>query len=261
MAAWRMIWARVLGMIVAVAVAVAVLPRPVAACDIALVLAMDVSGSVDAHEYQLQTQGIAAALHDPAIIDAMVSNRAQLSVVQWSGAREQAVALPWTAIATPADVRALASRIAAMPRVFAGSNTAVGRAIDLAAAQFGPATACRRWVIDVSGDGDENEGYSVLQARRAAAQRAIMINGLAIESAATGRAITNFYSRWVVTRGGFVITARDFDDFARAMRAKLLRELIPPLALRSTPGPAPFRRASTRGFSASAGPLRGFLRR
>ncbi|MCB1406658.1 MAG: DUF1194 domain-containing protein [Rhodobacteraceae bacterium] len=210
---------------------------PVArACDIALVLAMDVSGSVDAYEYELQTRGVADALQDPAIRDALLRGRVALAVVQWSGALEQTVSIPWVRIDEPARIRQLSARIASMPRAFAGGNTAVGEAIDLSSELFTTVRDCAHWVIDVSGDGDENEGYTVGAARRAAWDRGITINGLAIEDAGASRSITNFYRSWVVTPGGFVITARQHTDFARAIREKLLRELIPPMA-----GPGPGR--------------------
>ena len=204
---------------------------PARACDIALVLAVDVSGSVDAFEYQLQVQGIANALRDPDVREALVLGRVALALVQWSGAGQQSVSIPFTRLAEPAEVGALAARIGALPRAHSGGNTAVGEAIAVAAGLFGDALDCGHWVIDVSGDGDENEGFTLGAERRAAYARGIAINGLAIEGAATGPSITNFYRRQVVTPGGFVITAQQHTDFARAMREKLLRELIPPMAL------------------------------
>ncbi len=232
------------------------------ACSVALVLAMDVSGSVDAYEYDLQTQGVARALSEPAVADALLSGRAALALVQWSGSSEQAVSVPWTRIAEPADIRALALRIGTMARAFAGGNTAVGEAIQISAALFDQVPDCARWVIDVSGDGDENEGFSVGAERRAAWARAITINGLAIEGAATGTAITNFYRRWVVTPGGFVITAQQHTDFARAIRIKLLRELIPPMARRRDRDAPPSAQVAQLAWwpqlSASARALRSF---
>lgn len=215
-----------------------------AACSIALVLAMDVSGSVDAFEYRLQVEGLAEALREPGVTNALLASRAAIAVVQWSGAMEQTVTLPWTRIDEPAEIPRLAARVAAMPRAHAGGNTAVGEAIDAAVALFDEVRDCNHWVIDVSGDGDENEGYTVGQARRAAIERGITINGLAIEGAATGRSVTNFYRSWVTTPGGFVITANQFEDFARAIRAKLLRELVPPMAR------APARRPQTVAMAA-----------
>jgi len=204
---------------------------PARACDIALVLAVDVSGSVDAWEYQLQSQGLAQALRAPDVADALLNARAAVSVIQWSGLGQQQVSVPWTRVEEPGTLTRLAGRIGAMPRAFSGGNTAVGAALEVAAARFGPAVRdCARWVIDISGDGDENEGFTVGAARSAALRRGITINGLAIEGLGTGMAITNFYRRWVITPGGFVITAQGHADFARAMQVKLMRELAPPLA-------------------------------
>jgi Ca-activated chloride channel family protein len=210
--------------------ALAALPAR-AACGIALVLALDVSGSVDVWEYELQTRGLESALRDPEVVDALVQQRAAVAVVQWSGGGQQQVSVPWTRIEEPAQAARLAGRVGALPRAYGGGNTAVGQALDLATAQFGPAVRdCARWVIDLSGDGDENEGFTVGRARRAALERGITINGLAIEGLGTGQAITNFFRAWVITPGGFVETAQGHADFARAMRRKLIRELAPPLA-------------------------------
>lgn len=239
--------ATVLSLLAGLALATA---TPAKACSIALVLAVDVSGSVDSYEYQLQVQGIANALRDPEVREALVQGQVALAVVQWSGAEEQSVSIPFTRLAEPADVGALAARIGSLPRPHAGGNTAVGAAIAAAARLFREVRDCARWVIDVSGDGDENEGFSLGPERRRAHRRGIAINGLAIESAGTGQPITNFYRRHVVTPGGFVITAHQHSDFARAMREKLLRELIPPVALAPVPGPDPalVQRAALPGF-------------
>jgi len=214
------------------------LSTPAIACDIALVLAMDVSGSVDAFEYGLQTQGVAAALREPAIADALLHGQVALAVVQWSGALEQTVSIPWVRMNEPALITRTAARIAVMPRAFAGGNTAVGEAIEIASDLFTQVRDCSHFVIDVSGDGDENEGYTVGSARRSAWNADITINGLAIEPAASGQSISNFYRRWVVTPGGFVVTAIQYDDFARAIRVKLLRELIAPMAQAPRDAPA-----------------------
>jgi Ca-activated chloride channel family protein len=202
----------------------------VRACDIALVLAIDVSGSVDAFEFGLQTEGIAQAIRDPDVTDALVRGQVALAVVQWSGADEQAVTLPWTRVREPVEASRLAGRIAGMPRAFGGGNTAVGEAIGYATNLFDEVGDCAHWVIDVSGDGDENEGFTLGNARRAAWARGIAINGLAIEAAGPASPITQFYQRWVVTPGGFVITAAQHLDFERAMTVKMRRELIPPMA-------------------------------
>lgn len=206
---------------------VVTLARPAAACEAALVLAMDVSGSVDAGEYQLQTEGLAAALADPAIVDTLVAGSVALAVVQWSGLGRQQLSIPWTQVAEPADAARLAARVRTMPRAFGASDTAVGEGLEFAIAQFDTAPDCRRRIVDVSGDGAENVGFTVTRVRRQAIAAGIEVNGLAIES--LGLSITLFYRSWVITPGGFVETARGHLDFARAMRTKLLRELARPV--------------------------------
>lgn len=207
-----------------------VAPSIATACDIALVLAVDVSGSVDSYEYDLQAQGIASAIRDPDVQEAMVRGQVALAVLQWSGALEQSLSIPWTRVSEPAEAMALAHRVSRMPRGHVGGNTAVGEAVQVAAALFEQVADCRHWVIDVSGDGNENEGFNIGEERANAWRQGIAINGLAIEGAASGLSVTNFYRRHVVTPGSFVITASNHDDFARAMQEKMLRELIPPMA-------------------------------
>ncbi|MBI1416872.1 MAG: DUF1194 domain-containing protein [Limimaricola sp.] len=206
-----------------IALALALSAPAARACDTALVLAMDVSNSVDVGEYRIQADGLAAALEDPEIADAMIAGQVAVTVVQWSGADRQVIALPWMQIFGPDDVTALAAAARAMPRAFVLSDTAPGDAVRFAAAQFATGPVCAHNVIDVSGDGTPNAGVDIRLARSEAQAAGITINGLAIES--LGRAITNFYERDVVTRDGFVVTARGHEDFARAIRAKILAEL------------------------------------
>ncbi|MFN3641451.1 MAG: DUF1194 domain-containing protein [Gemmobacter sp.] len=209
------------------ALLLAIVPMPLSACEAALVLAMDVSGSVDAGEYRLQVDGLALALDDPAIVDALTGGAVALAVVQWSGLGRQALSLPWRRIVTPADAAAFAAAVRAMPRAFTASDTAVGEALAFAMAQFAAVPDCRRRIVDLSGDGAENVGFTIARARREAIAAGVEVNGLAIES--MGLSITQFYRNWVVTPGGFVVTARGHLDYARAMRVKLLRELSRPV--------------------------------
>lgn len=200
------------------------------ACDTALVLAIDISGSVDAGEYALQTQGLALALMDGAVAEALVRGQVAVTVVQWSGVGAQAVVLPWQRMTDPGAVAALAREAATLPRAFDASDTAVGEAIAFSARQFDAVPDCRRRVIDISGDGDENAGFTVGRERAAAQRAGIEINAIAIEEMGASVPVTQFYLRWGITRGGFVVTARGLIDYPRAMREKLLRELTKPAA-------------------------------
>lgn len=202
-------------------------PPRAGACETALVLAMDVSGSIDHAEYRLQIDGLAAALADPEVVDALVKGRDLLAVMQWSGAGQQRLGPGWTAITTPAEAARFAARVEALPRAFTRSETAPGDAIAFALSALETATGCRRRVVDVSGDGPINAGGPVDPARQAAQHRGVTLNGLAIDD--LGRTVTNFYEGHVITADGFVITAQGFEDYARAIRVKLLRELTRPL--------------------------------
>lgn len=200
------------------------------ACDTALLLAIDISGSIDAAEYDLQVRGLAEGLEDPDIIAALVQGQSAIAVVQWSGVGAQALVLPWQRVFDAGDAVRLAAAARALPRNFRASETAVGQAIDFSAAQFASVPECRRKVIDISGDGPENVGFTVGQARQRAAEQGIEINAIAIEDMGISTPITSFYQRWAITKGGFVITARGLRDYPRAMREKILRELTKPAA-------------------------------
>lgn len=208
-------------------VSAALLFAPAArACEAALVLAMDVSGSVDAGEYRLQVDGLAAALADDAIREVLLRGDVALAVTQWSAVGQQAVVLPWARMRSLRDVEAFRDAVRRMPRAFPGSDTAVGEALAHALDLFAEVPDCRRRIVDMSGDGDENVGFTLPRVRPRAIAERVEVNGLAIE--AMGVSISNFYRRWVITPGGFVETAQGHVDYARAIRAKLLRELTKP---------------------------------
>ncbi len=196
---------------------------PAKACETALLLAMDVSNSVDAGEYRLQVDGLADALQDPEIADILVRDRVAVSVVQWSGFDRQALTIPWTRIGAESDVAQLAARTRSMPRAFVLSDTAPAEAVGFALRRIAEVSDCTRKIIDVSGDGTPNAGSEVGPERQRAERAGVTVNGLAIES--LGIAITNFYRRILITRDGFVVTARGHRDYPRAIRIKILREL------------------------------------
>ena len=217
-------------MLRAPAIALALLTAfPAVACDTALVLSIDVSGSIDRGDYRLQTEGLAAALSDPEVAEALVRGQVALAVVQWSGLSQQALVLPWQRMLTPGAVARYAAQAAKMPRAFEGSDTAVGQGLRFALAQFPAVADCRKRVIDVSGDGQENAGFTDARARSEAVAAEVAINAIAIEDAGPAIPITTYYKGWVITPGGFVVTARGLQDYARALRLKLLRELVKPV--------------------------------
>jgi len=193
------------------------------ACDTALILTIDVSNSVDPAEWALQKDGLVDALRDAEVVGAMVDNNAALMVIQWSGEDKQEISIPWTRVENELDAALFANLAADMERAFVLSDTAPAEAIYFALEQFEDVPDCLRKVIDISGDGTPNSGRDTATARNIAERSGVTINGIAIES--MGVAITNFYERKVITRNGFVLTARRHLDYPRAIRQKIIREL------------------------------------
>ena len=205
------------------AIIFALTASPAAACDTALLLTIDVSNSIDVAEYRLQTDGMADAVLDAEVSEALIQGQTAVAVMQWSGVGRQEISLPWRQIRTIGDVRAFAAEARTMPRAFVMSDTAPGDAILFALDYMTEAPTCNRQVIDISGDGTPNAGSDTRAAAREAERQGVTINGIAIES--MGLAITNFFTRAVITRDGFVITARRHLDYPRAIREKILREV------------------------------------
>ena len=214
--------------------------------SIELVLAVDTSASVNDMEYALQMRGIAAALESRDIMTAIGQHKkgVAIALLQWSGGLLGKVAVDWTVVSSEASIRSLAGKIAQAPRANTGNFTAISTAINRSVemletnAQIGE---YRR--IDISGDGRNNSGEHPSIARARAVAKGITINGLAILD---GDAALGAYYRVNVTGGpgSFVISADDFDDFAKAMKRKLGRELS--LQLSSVPNSKPDHRHASR---------------
>lgn len=204
--------------------AVCLLPMRLAACEVALVLAVDVSGSVDVQEYRIQMQGLAAALRDGAVAEALVRGKVRVSLVQWTGSSRQQVTIPWRKIAGFNDTETLAAEIAASPRAWRHFSTAIGEALGASAALFGDTPDCRRHVIDLSGDGVSNEGPDPATVKPDLRSLNVTVNALAIEG--TEDDLTAYFYENVITGpGAFVATANGYADYPDRIRQKLLREL------------------------------------
>src|SRR5690348_16465943 len=152
--------------------------------DLALVLAVDASGSVDHARFELQKQGYVAAFRHPRVIGAITSGPTQsiaVVMMQWTGPALQVVAVPWTRISDAASAHAFADRIAAAPRALFGGGTSLSGAIDASMGLLfdNPYRATRR-VIDISGDGSNNRGRPANAARDEAVAKGVGINGLPI---------------------------------------------------------------------------------
>ncbi|HEY1475787.1 MAG TPA: DUF1194 domain-containing protein [Pseudolabrys sp.] len=207
--------------------------------DLLLVLAADVSRSVDAEKFKLQREGYAAAVADPRVLDAIRSGRqGRIAVLfaEWSGLGNQKVVIDWMLIDGPKAAQAFGDRLLESPRSFA-DRTSISGGIDFALAQFAHAPfSSERRTIDVSGDGTNNAGRDVGAARDEALALGITINGLVILSATPlpwnpehtnpPGGLANYYRNNVVGGpGAFVLEATDFNSFGQAIIKKLIAEV------------------------------------
>jgi Protein of unknown function (DUF1194) len=208
-----------------------------AAVDVELVLAVDVSGSMNGEELRLQRDGYVAALRSPEVWRAVESGRhgaVAITYVEWARDDLKRVIIPWTRIAGEADALAVADILMAAP-VANMRNTSITGALRFAAAAFdGNGFDAERRVIDVSGDGPNNQGGAVTEARDAVLDAGITINGLPLEieewtiGGLFGRDATlaDYYEACVT--GGpmsFVMPVRSWQEFPMAVRQKLVLEL------------------------------------
>jgi hypothetical protein len=203
--------------------------------DVLLVLAVDVSRSVDEDEARLQREGYRNAVADPVVVEAIrggMMGAIGLAYVEWAGAEYQRLVLPWTRIAGAGDAQAWSERLAEAPRASL-SWTSISGALDfsLKVLNDAPLEATRR-VIDVSGDGVNNSGGPVDLARDRVVAEGITINGLPIvnDRPTFGRMppvpLDDYYRENVIGGpGAFVIVAEDFQSFGNAVKRKLIREI------------------------------------
>ncbi|UUV04972.1 MULTISPECIES: DUF1194 domain-containing protein [Ruegeria] len=210
----------------------AVLASPIKAepCRLALALAMDISVSVDEAEDLLQRQGLAAALIAPEVQKAFFSSPmpVALAVYEWSGRSTQHIILNWLLIEDVADLLFASGQISASVRSDTGSATAMGHALAFGSTLMSQAPQCLFQTIDLSGDGSNNDGYGPQIAYRHFAFQNVVVNGLVINAADfEGELflIPFFENNVLHGPGAFLEVAQGFEDFERAMRKKLKREL------------------------------------
>ena len=195
--------------------------------DLLLVLAADVSRSIDESEFALQRKGYSAALTDPRVLAAIrggTTGTIAICFVEWSGAGEQNVVADWTVIRDEEDAGGLAAAILAAPRSFIG-RTSISGAIDFAMERFTAAQPrASRHIIDISGDGSNSNGRSVIRARDEAVAADVNINGLPI--LAWEPYLDQYYKANVIGGpGAFMIVATDFNTFADAILKKMITEI------------------------------------
>lgn len=214
-------------------------PAHAEAVDMLLVLAADVSRSIDDGEFELQRKGYATAMTDPRVLRAIVGgNHHAIAVtfIEWAGASEQKVVVDWSIIRDEEGAGGVAAAMLAAPRSFIG-RTSISAAIDFAMKRFAaaPATAEKR-IIDISGDGNSNAGRAVTEARDDAVAQGVTINGLAIINDAAGPGyafhthppggLPKYYEDNVIGgSGAFVLQVVNFETFSEAITRKLLAEI------------------------------------
>ncbi|UEM18629.1 DUF1194 domain-containing protein [Skermanella mucosa] len=222
-----------LGLLAAWPSGAALAQRPV---DLELVLAVDISGSVDEEEAALQRDGYVTALTDDRVVSAMGGGpfgAVAVTYVEWAGEDYQRIVVPWTLIGNREEARKFSDAIGTAP-LSTARWTSLSGAIDHAATLFeGNGFEGVRQVIDISGDGVNNRGRPPSLARDEAVAAGITINGLPILNDRPnpwgGPApidLDRYYEENVIGGpGAFYIAARDFDDFAAAILSKLIREI------------------------------------
>jgi hypothetical protein len=226
--------------LIAAAGAAAGLPRvPIARAeepvDVALVMAVDVSRSIDEDEARLQREGYRTAVSDPRVVEAIrggMLGSVAIAYVEWAGIEYQRLVIPWTRIGAQRDADNWAATLAQAPRASL-SWTSISGAIDYSRRVMGecPYEPTRK-VIDVSGDGVNNSGPPAEMARDRAVAEGITINGLPIlnDRPTFGRPppvpLDIYYRESVIGgSGAFMIAAEDFEAFGQAVRRKLIREI------------------------------------
>ena len=204
--------------------------------DLALVLAIDISGSIDPEEAKLQREGYVEAFRDPVIVKAILGGshgRIAVAYYEWSDAWVQRLLIDWTLLDSEAAIMSFTTKLASAP-ISIARRTSISGAIRYAIPLFGrvPYDAERK-VLDISGDGSNNDGGLVTDMRYEALKERIVINGLPVMNdrpnpfGFPSETDLDKYYLHCVTGGprSFVEVARNFEDFPRAVRKKLLQEV------------------------------------
>ncbi|CAN5444518.1 DUF1194 domain-containing protein [soil metagenome] len=198
--------------------------------DLALVLAIDCSFSVDSSEFRLQMQGLGDAFRREEVKRAIRNGhtgRIAIAAVQWSDESNQQVIVPWTVIASDADAEALGVILSAMPRKLAEGGTSISRALEFSGNLFRKAPPAERRVIDVSSDGRNNIGPPVSMERDRIVANGITINALAILN--EWPTLDKYFENNVVGgQANFVMPADNYESYSEAIFRKLVREIVGP---------------------------------
>jgi uncharacterized protein DUF1194 len=195
--------------------------------DLALILAIDVSGSVNAERWELQRRGYEAAFNSPEVLQSITSGPHKaiaVTMVEWSGQSHQRQVVEWTVVEDELSAATFASLMAEAPRVYS-DWTSISAALDFVVPLFRKSgVIASRNVIDVSGDGVNNVGRQINDARDDALAKGIVINGLPILSEYDG--LDGYYQDHVIGGpGAFMEVVKDYSTFSKAVLSKLVREI------------------------------------
>jgi hypothetical protein len=203
--------------------------------DVELVLAVDVSLSMSPSELEIQRKGYAAALTDPSVLEAIATGaygKVAITYFEWAGTTSHHVVVPWTAVATPDEARAFAEKLtASVPN--SARRTSISAALEFGGDLFAESSfKGMKRVIDISGDGPNNQGAAVEEARDALVAQGIVINGLPLMTTGGMRTpydvaeLDRYYSDCVIGGpGAFMVPVNDWSQFPEAVRRKLVLEL------------------------------------
>ena len=212
---------------------------PAQACRQALAMGLDVSGSVDSREYSLQLNGLADALSNAEVIAALLAQPdapVNLAIYEWSGGRYQRLIIDWTAIEDRNTIDAVADRLRRWTRSDAPENTGLGAAMRFGAELLRASPNCDQWTLDISGDGKNNDWPRPIQVKNSGALASVTVNSLVIaqermtqpdvgEAGDVADLTAYFRARVIHGPQAFIEVALGFEDYADAMKRKLLREI------------------------------------
>ena len=230
--------------------------RPV---DLELALLVDVSASVSDEEFRLQAGGLAAAMSSDRVLEAVANhlpNGLAVVVIQWANQESQGISVDWALLRSKGDLLAYAERVRRMPRLFDSGNTALSSALVTALREMrGNGFSGLRQVIDLSGDGRNNDGFRLSRAREEVLEAGVTINGLPILNELPF--LDRYFRDYVIGGpGAFYVVADDYQDFGAAMTEKLWREILAqPITRRFRPQRSQGQSAaSARAMASGAGP-------
>jgi Protein of unknown function (DUF1194) len=196
--------------------------------DLALVVAVDTSSSVDANEYRQQIDGLAAALASKDVLDAIragPNRRIALTVFQWSDDTKHLTVLPWTVISSQEEARTVARRVKAQTRDIVEGGTSIGGAMAFGEAVLALAPPSTRQALDISTDGHDNFGPPVAPVRARLVAGGVIINALVILNEFPD--LQSYAAEQIIGGdGSFVMPAKDYSDYEEAIKLKLVREVV-----------------------------------